>query len=249
MPAHPDTVAAFAAALVGGPPPPGLTARAPEEVARRLDVYRNNVATGLANALAARFPVIQRLVGDAFFAAMARVFAETHRPQSPVLATWGDAFPAFLSTFPPLTGFPYMADVARIEYARGLAFHAADARPLDPAQLAFADPAGLRLTLHPSVMLLRLSHPAVSIWARNQPGGDHLTLGQGPETSLVLRDPAFTVHVRALAPGDAAMMAALLSGATLGTAAQAAHAAAPGHDPQPLLVDLMRLGAITEPGT
>lgn len=243
MPTHPETVAAFAAALTGGPPPPGLAARAPEEIARRLDVYRNNVATGLAKALAARFPVIQRLVGDAFFAATARVFAQTHRPQSPVLATWGDAFPAFLATFAPLSGFPYLADVARIEYARGLAFHAADARPIHPARLATATPAELRLTLHPSVMLLRLAHPAVSIWARHQPEGGHLPPGTGPETALILRDPAFAVHVRALDTGDAALMAALLSGATL------AQAAAPGHDPQPLLVALMHLGAITEPGT
>lgn len=249
MPTHPETVAAFATALKDGTPPPFLTARAPDEVARRLAVYRNNVAAGLTAALAARFPVIQRLVGDTFFAALARAFAETHRPQSPVLATWGDAFPAYLSTFPPLAGFPYMADVARIEYARGMAFHAADACPLDPARIATADPGGLHLPLHPSVMLLRLAHPAVSIWTRHQPGGDHLPPGTGPETALILRDPAFAVHVRALDTGDAALMAALRAGATLASAAQAARTAAPTHDPQPLLVDLMRLGAFTEPGT
>jgi hypothetical protein len=249
LPAHPDTVAAFAAALTGGPPPPFLTARAPEEVTRRLSVYRNNVATGLSKALATRFPVIQRLVGDEFFAAMARLFAETHRPQGPVLFTWGDTFPAFLETFPPLVNWPWMADVARIEYARGVAFHAADARPIDPAHLASADPAALRLTFHPSVMLLRLSHPAVSIWARHQSGNGQLAAGSGPETALILRDPTFAVHVRALDAGDAALIAALMDGATLASAALVAQTAAPGHDPQPILVDLMRLGAITEPGT
>jgi hypothetical protein len=40
---------------------------------RRFAVYRNNVAAGLANALAARFPVVKRLVGDEFFRAMAHI--------------------------------------------------------------------------------------------------------------------------------------------------------------------------------
>jgi Putative DNA-binding domain len=48
---------------------------------RRFAVYRNNVVAGLVDALARRFPVVCRLVGDEFFRAMARVYA-TARPQS-----------------------------------------------------------------------------------------------------------------------------------------------------------------------
>ena len=76
MPAHPEFLAGFDAALRGGALPPGLTASAPDEVALRFAVYRNNVAVGLSDALAARFPVICRLVGADFFAAMARLHAE-----------------------------------------------------------------------------------------------------------------------------------------------------------------------------
>jgi hypothetical protein len=244
---HPERLAGFDAALRGGAVPGGLTARSVAEVERRFAVYRNNVAVGLSDALAARFPVIQRLVGEAFFAAMARVFAEAHRPRSPVIAEWGGEFPRFLAGFPPLAAWPYMADVARIELARGVAFHAADAEPVDPAALVAADPERVVLALHPSVCLLRLDHPAVSIWARNQPGGEGVPVGSGPETALVLRDRAFAVQVRALGAGDAALVEALLAGATLAEAALRADAAVPGHDPQPILVDLMRAGAITQP--
>ena len=38
---------------------------------RRFAVYRNNVITGLIDALAQRFPVVCRLVGEEFFRAMA----------------------------------------------------------------------------------------------------------------------------------------------------------------------------------
>lgn len=244
MPAHPEFLAQFDAALRGGPLPAGLSGPDRAEVDRRFAVYRNNVAVGLTTALATRFPVIRRLLGDAFFTPLARLFAETHRPSSPVLAEWGEAFPAFLDRFPPLSTYPYLGDVARIEHARGLAFHAADAAPVEAALLRAADPARIRLGLHPSVRLLSLAHPAVSIWARNQPGGEGLPLASGPETALVLRDAAFRVPVRAVAAGDAALLRAILGGASLSAAAAAGHRAQAGHDPQPLLILLMQAGVI-----
>jgi hypothetical protein len=222
-----------------------LTARDPAEVERRFAVYRNNVAVSLTGALAARFPVIRRLVGESFFGPMARLFAEADRPASPVLAEWGEGFAAFLDAFPPLAAYPYLGDVARIECARGRAFHAADAAPVDPALLAAADPGRVRLVLHPSVALLRLAHPAVSIWARHQPDGAGRPLAAGPETALILRDQSFQVPVRVVGAGDAALLGALLAGMTLSAAAARAQGVETGHDPQPLLVSLMRAGAVT----
>lgn len=246
MHAHPEFVAAFDAALRGAPVPKGMVARHPEEVERRFAVYRNNVAVSLAEALAARFPVIRRLVGEVFFAPLARLYAETDRPKSPVLAEWGAGFAALLEGFPPLAAYPYLGDVARIEFARGRAFHAADARPVDPAVLAGADPERVRLMLHPSVTLLTLACPAVSIWARNQPGREDVPLAAGPEFALILRDAGFQVPVRSVGQGDAAMLRAILSGERLSLAASAGQAAEAGHDPQPLLIVLMRAGAIVD---
>lgn len=249
MPAHPDLVRGFASGLASGTLPSGLTAQAPEETARRFAVYRNNVAVSLASALSARFPVIERLVGAAFFAGMGQIYLVQHRPKSPVLHEWGESFPRFLADFPPLAAYPYMADVARIELARGRAYHAADAAPIAAPDLiaAAADPGSARLGLHPSVQVLRLATSAVSIWAANQPGAGVMTLPQGPEIALILRDPAFDVPVTLLAPGDAALITALQQGLTLLQAAQAAAEAQPQHDPQPILIRLMQAGAITLP--
>ena len=248
LPAHPDFCSAFDAGLKGAALPPGVTATAPDEVQQRFAVYRNNVAVSLSDALAKRFPVIQRLVGETFFAAMARVFSETHRPKSPVLLEWGDSFPAFLADFPPLKAYPYMADVARIECARGRAFHAADARSAQGESFIGADPAQLRLRLHPSVQVLRLAHPAVSIWQRNQPQatsqGD---LPAAAETALILRDRDFNVPVAHLGEGDAVLIDQIQRGAALTDAAQLAQIAEPDHNPQPLIQRLMQSGAILDP--
>jgi hypothetical protein len=248
LPAHREFTTAFDAGLRGAPLPFGVTAPSPDEAVQRFAVHRNNVAVSLNDALAKRFPVIRRLVGDAFFTAMARVFAETHRPNSPVLLEWGDRFPAFLAGFPPLAGYPYIADVARLEYARGVAFHAADARPAPADSFIGADPAGLHLRLHPSLQVLRFDHPAVSIWQGNQRGAtpEKRTL-VGSERALVLRDTQFNVPVHSITEGDAVMIDHIRLGAPLTTAAELAQWAEPGHDPQPLILCLMQSGAIVDP--
>lgn len=244
MHGHAETTGAFAAALRGADPAPGLFAGPQDDIARRLAVYRNNVAVSLSDALSRRFPVVERLVGPAFFGPLARAFIATDLPQSPVLADWGAGFGDFLDGFPPLARWPFLGDVARIEHARGQAFHAADATPITGTVLAQADPASLRLALHPSVRVLSLAHPAVSIWTANQPGGDGRSTAQGPEIALILRRPGFDVPVAAIDAGDAALIAALGRGATLLQAAAEATAARPGHSAAPILIHLMQAGAL-----
>jgi hypothetical protein len=55
----------FGAALLDPetPPPPGLTDAEGRPAGRRFDVYRNNVAASLTDALATGFPVIAKLLG------------------------------------------------------------------------------------------------------------------------------------------------------------------------------------------
>ena len=243
---HPELATAFRDGVWSGALPPGVTAREPDEVERRFAIYRNNVAHSLTEALAARFPVVQRLVGETFFRALARLFNEEHPPASPVLLSWGGAFPEFLEGFPPVAGLPYLPDVARLELARGGAYHAADAEPLPPEGLAQAaqDPAGSRLELHPSVQLIASRFPVVSIWRTNQLGETPAPLkADQAETALVLRDRAFEVPVQAIGPGDAAFVQGLRDGATLLACAAAAARVEPGHDPGPLLARLAQAGA------
>ncbi|MBU3030788.1 HvfC/BufC N-terminal domain-containing protein [Paracoccus marinaquae] len=221
------------AALAGGPVPGFITARHPAEAERRFAVYRNNIAHSLREALARRFPVIRRLVGAGFFGAMAAEFIARHPPRSPVLQEWGGDFPHFLGLFAPVATLPYLGDVARIEWARGQAYHAADARPLPPERLDGSEP----LRLHPSLQLLLLNHPAASIWQANQPGRDGRLRATGAETALIWRRPDFEVRVASLAPLEAGFIAALMGGRTLETATLLT-------DPVPMLTLLLRDGLI-----
>ena len=241
-PSHAKTEAEFNAALWGPAPPAGLTAPDPDEIAQRFKVYRNNVQHSLTRALAARFPVIEALVGPAFFTAMARVYIAKSPPQDPVMLRWGASFAGFLDGFPPVAHLPFLGDVARLEYVRGRACHAADADPVAPEVLAVADLESLRLTLHPSALLFTSPLPAVQIWQSHQTGAARAPLLPGPDYALIARQPDFTVIVERIEPDTFAVLSSLCDGETLGFAAGKA-------DPTPALTLLLRHGLIIDTDT
>jgi hypothetical protein len=195
---------------------------------RRFAVYRNNFAVSLVSALAARFPVVQRLVGEEFFRAMARAYVMQEPPRSPVLLHYGATFPAFVDGFEPAATIDYLGDVARLEFARGRAFHAADADPLterDIASVPAAELADTRVVLHPSVSVVTSRHPIVSIWEAHR-DSDAIVPVQAwaAETALVAR-PFLTVEVMRLPPGGGHFLTALARGLTITDAAETARAA------------------------
>jgi hypothetical protein len=183
---------------------------------KRFSVYRNNVASSLTRALEAAFPTVRKLVGDEFFAAMAVVFLRKHPPTSRMLMQYGAGFAEFLAGFPPVAHLGYLPDVARLDQAMRESYHAADSTPLSESafqELLGDDISTLRLTLAPSLRLVRSRWPLYGIWAANHAGA--APPRPGSEDVLVLR-PAFDPAPHCLAPGSAAFVASLLQGRTLG---------------------------------
>ena len=134
-------------------------------LARFLAVYRNNVVVSLVDALAQTFPVTHQLVGEAFFRALAQVFVRAHPPRTRVLSHYGDGLPGFVARFPPAAGLPYLADVARVEWALHCAATWPDAT-IDTAsfaRLSTEDPAGLSLALAPRTTLIESDFPVVAL--------------------------------------------------------------------------------------
>lgn len=217
---------AFATALLNPdlPPPSGLCAWNDSDPAIRFAVYRNNVIVSLIDALADSFPVTQMLVGESFFRAMAREFAYQHPPRSPVLANYGADFPEFVGSFPPAASLPYLADVARLEYAYIQAYHAADAEALPASQFAQASALAesfprLRMRLIPSAVLLRSAYAMASLWAAHQAIEiTRLPDPNQPEAVLIVR-PNLEVKVLLIDTGTHAFIHALQNDAPLGEAA------------------------------
>ena len=223
--------AAFARALLDPalPPPTDLVTWNGSDPGPRLAVYRNNVMVSLLGVLADTFPVTRQLVGGEFFEAMGRCFIRRRPPQSPVMAEYGAGFGDFVAGFEPALALPYLPDVARLEWLRLQALHAADAETLSAARVAAVladapDLARWRLRLHPSFAVLRSDHAAVSIWAAHQGAGDlaAITVHTG-EAAWVVRCE-LEVVVIPVAPAAAVFAACLLGGSSLGAALADVHA-------------------------
>ncbi|SDR96442.1 Putative DNA-binding domain-containing protein [Pseudomonas asplenii] len=242
----------FGAALLDPqqPCPPGLYSTNGADPASRFAVYRNNVQSSLINALADSYPVVQALVGEEFFRAMAAVHVRQSPPGSPVLNAYGQDFDAFIRTFAPAASVPYLADVARLERLRINACHAADATPLSPEQIGrhLADPeslGSLRVGLQPSVAVLESPYAMLSIWLAHQGVGQlELIDPNCAEAALILRCQ-WQVEVFRIDHASQVFIRLLLDGQRLETALDSAHAASCTFDPAQTLGLLIRHGAIT----
>ena len=246
-----STQQVFAAALLNPQAdcPEGLKSWNRSDPARRFDVYRNNVVSSLIDALADTFPVLQELVGEEFFRAMARAFVPGSPPSSAMLVRYGEGFADFVSSFAPARSLPYLGDVARLEMARVQAYHAADVQSIDAPALARAMSQPelverLVATLHPSLRVLRSRHAIVSLWSAHHGELDISQVDAGAaEDAMVLRRD-LEVLVLCLPAGAAVFVQALSTGESLGTAAARAQLQDDRFDLNQCLEQLLRLGAI-----
>lgn len=214
--------------------------RGPPSAARGLRAYRDNAAALADKALAATFPTLRQLLGDAAFPGFARAFWRGHPPLVGDLGEWGAALSDFIAAEPALADEPYLADVARLEWAVHQAERAPDATPLVGLdRLGDTDPAALQLHFQPGVALLVSPHPVATLWAAHRPfaAADedrfapvrrafHHGLG---EAAWVWRE-GLVPRVRTLPPVEAVFSQALLAGHSLAHALNTVAGAPPAED-------------------
>lgn len=225
--------------------PIGLVDEKGRAAGRRFDVYRNNVAVSLTEALSQGFPTITKLIGEENFNAIAGIFLRQSPPASPLMMHYGAGFPEFLQAFEPLQHLGYLPDVARLELALRRSYHAEDATPIAPDALGAIDPMQLgnvTMTFAPAIELLTSPWPLHAIWAFN--------MADGPKPEAVAQDVLITradydpaPHV--LPAGGYAAMASLIGGQTLGESVATGTEAAPDFDLGALLALLLQGNAIT----
>ncbi len=213
----------FARAVRGGDAEAALSSLMPggEE---GLAIYRDNLEERGRAALADVYPVVERLVGGAFFAHAARLHMREQPSQNGDIHDFGAGFAGFLARFPLLAGLPYLPDVARLEWAVHRVYHAADSAPLDLAALsglAAAERAGVTLALAPACRLVSSRHPIHRIWSLHQPGvawDPAFTLDEGGVRLLVRREAGHRIVCLPLSEVEHCLLAALAAGMVLGAA-------------------------------
>ena len=202
-----------------------LLAQLAQPERQRFALYRGNLSATWDKVLSAAYPVIRQLVGEAFFSALTRAYGLAQPAQDADLNRFGDRFAAFLASFEHVAAYPYLADMARLEWAVHRMHYAPDTSALDAAALAeFAPDAfeTLRFGMGPCT-LLASDYAVAPLWLAHQPdtAQDFPDDMNHPSIALVAR-PRFRTEVLAIDAASHAALAALQQGGTMGEALDAA---------------------------
>jgi hypothetical protein len=244
---------AFAAALAD---PAAAAALAPALVARdtrtleRLALYRGNVSAAWERALANTYPVVRALVGDEFFAALARAYGRAYPSVSGDLNRFGAHLARFVAGFEHAQSLPYLGDVATLEWAVHRAHYAADAVVLTRERVVALPPVELlsaRFGLHPACFCVDSRFPVARIWQAHQPQ-TQVPLPESldcREFALVVR-PSWRVEVLVSSAGEIAALAQVCSGTDVERAIAAGLEADPAFDFPKALVRWLDFAILTE---
>ncbi|MEK8027424.1 DUF692 family multinuclear iron-containing protein [Pseudaquabacterium rugosum] len=160
---------------------PGLAGDAATQ-SRALAALRGQQRATAVHALRAVYPALRDQLGDEAFAVLARRHGLARPPTRGDLGQWGGDLADAIAAEPQLADWPWLADLARLEWAVHQAQHAADAPALtttDLQALAAADPAQVRLRPPPGSALLPLDALVPALWRETRggtpPDGDDRT--------------------------------------------------------------------------
>lgn len=187
------------------------------QLQRGLLAYRAHGRALAARALAGAYPVLARQLGEGNFAPLARAYWLAHPPVAGDLAQWGGELAGFIALAPQLAGLPWLADLARVEWALHRLAFGPDV-PADLASfslLATRAAAALTLVVAPGTQCIASAWSVVRLV--NEPVdelADEAPPAAAPETALLWRD-GLRPRVRAAQAGEAALLAALQAGQPL----------------------------------
>lgn len=211
----------FATGLTGDHPGPALALLRPLcGRSPRLGTYRHAYRARLTEALRSNHPVLHQTLGDDAFEALALGYIATRPSTHPSIRWFGHALAEHMDKLPTDQALhPALADLARMEWALGLAFDAADAPALSRSTLAALPPERWddhRLLFHPAVQCLDLAWQVAPLWQAvvHQPDAQADTPVAQAHTLLVWRRGSGP-RWRTLGDPEATLLRAALGGQSL----------------------------------
>ena len=190
---------------------------------QRVSVYRNNIESTLTEALENIYPVTCTMVGKEYFHHMARSYIHSYPPKSGDLRNYGARLPVFLQSIPELNDFAYLPDLAKIDWACHISFHASSTQALTVDCLSEYDAndyENIQFKVHPAVSAIRSDYPIFDIWdfaTAKDPDATAPDLSVGEQQVLVYRK-ARTVKVAQIDRGFFKLIELITEQHTLATA-------------------------------
>ena len=130
------------------------------EFAPGAGVYRHAYRARLEGALRVNYPALAQVLGAQAFREIANGYAASHPSHHASIRWHGEQLHSSMPTAP-------LKDLARMEWALGLAFDAADAPAADVAAMSRVQPArwsSLPLALHPATQVLAMDWAIERLW-------------------------------------------------------------------------------------
>jgi hypothetical protein len=157
----------------------------------RLDIYADSYRARLVDVLREDFPRVVAILGDEEFQVLACRYLARYPSTHPSVRYVGRRFADFIAGQPALP--PFLADLARLEWAHVEVFDAADAEPLrlsDLESLPAADWPTLRLRPIPACLVVACAWPVHEIWvsAEDRAAGQKDVGRPDPSTIRVWRE-------------------------------------------------------------
>lgn len=188
----------------------------------RLQIYRNNIIGSLTKAMQLTYPLIVKLTGENFAASMMRSFVRENPPREACLARYGGGLDLYIKSYAPARGLPYLADIARLEWAMNESYYAPDDKPLTPFYLQNihgCEVADIIFRLRSSVKLLESSWPLLAIrefcMLENRDESQTLDLDQGG-CNIMLYRPTLSVEVASVDMPEYKFLRGIQAGKPLG---------------------------------
>ncbi len=196
---------------------------------RGLMAYRAHGHALAERCLAAAYPVVTQLVGETTLRSVARTLWHAHPPQAGDIGLWGESLSAWLDGCDDLRSVPFLADVARVEWALHLAARAADAAGDRPSlgRLMDDEADALILQFAPGTAVFDSPWPVADLINHHltgQPRLDRLMTElrtPGLRHVLVVRE-GWRSTVQTIGPAEATLTTTSLAGGSLGQALDAA---------------------------
>lgn len=165
----------------------------------RVNIYAEMYYARLVDVLKSDFPRVAAILGCDRFHTIVSEYLARHPSTHPSLRYLGCCFPGFLQESPASVAFPFLSDLAALEWARVEVFDAGDAEPLRVEHLQSIDPDAwptLRFQTIPAFQILQSEWPVHEIWhdAETEEALSRLTDIRPRKTLLRIWRQSFSVY-------------------------------------------------------
>jgi hypothetical protein len=150
---------------------PGLNLSPEQQVA----VYQNNVRGALQSCLAQIYPVCRTILGERYFAQLAKEYIQINPSRHTNLNQYGAFFSDFIlqqcQHRPELTEFAYLSDLVTLEWRYHQVYYAKSSSRFEFesfAHLTEQQQAQSSFQLAPCFQYVASNYPILSIWQQNQ---------------------------------------------------------------------------------